>query len=742
LLDVIARLDGRLAMTIPAELMGTEHAFAPTLVIRARLDTDLELEVLMRPAPGAQLVVPGEGQRDVLVVRDGVRGYVRRALDKERAWMRERLAALPLGAAEEERPGWFRITSVDAALDVVTALELPPQGIEAQWVDERPRVISRVGAKQLRVDIRQERDWFGIDGDLAVDNNRLELAVLLDAMRRQQRYVRVGAASWLELGDALRAKLTPLADHTFASRDRLEVSLGAVPAIDALIADGARVDSAAGWTLAAERLKAAQKLAPKPPTTLRRILRPYQVDGHAWLSRIAAWGAGACLADDMGLGKTLQAIAVLVDRAKLGPAIVLAPTSVTQNWVSELARFAPKLRPVLLTETADRVACLAELGKGDVLVVSYGLLVREIDRLAALRFATLFADEAQALKNAETRRAKAARRLDAELRVALTGTPLENHLGELWSIFSIVFPHLLGSWEQFRARFALPIERGAAAHADDDERLAGEHARGSLARVLRPFLLRRTKGEVARELPARTEIEIAIEMSPDEREIYEDARLAAVTELTKRAPAVRDEQRRFQVLAALTRLRLLACHPRLHDPTSHVPSSKLSRLVELVEDLRESGHRALIFSQFTKHLALVRDELARAGVAFSYLDGETLAKDRARRIAAFQAGEGDVFLISLKAGGTGINLTAADYVIHLDPWWNPAVEDQATDRAHRIGQVKPVTVYRLITKGTVEEQIVAMHGQKRRLVSEVLEGTGAASKLSTSDLLALLSGAA
>jgi SNF2 family DNA or RNA helicase len=300
------------------------------------------------------------------------------------------------------------------------------------------------------------------------------------------------------------------------------------------------------------------------------------------------------------------------------------------------------------------------------LIVSYGLLVREAARLAELRFATLVADEAQALKNAETQRAKAARRLDAELRIALTGTPLENHLGELWSIFSIVFPGLLGSWEQFRTRFALPIERGASS-GDPVAEADAEHARAALSRVLRPFLLRRTKAEVARELPARTEIEVPIDMSDEERELYEHARLAAVAHLTAMATSLRDEQRRFQVLAALTRLRLLASHPKLYDPTSSVPSSKLQRLLELVEELRDGGHRALVFSQFTKHLQLVRDELDRSGIAYQYLDGETPAKERARRIEAFQAGAADLFLISLKAGGTGINLTGADYVIHLDP---------------------------------------------------------------------------
>ncbi|MBA3501843.1 MAG: DEAD/DEAH box helicase, partial [Deltaproteobacteria bacterium] len=455
-------------------------------------------------------------------------------------------------------------------------------------------------------------------------------------------------------------------------------------------------------------------------------LRDYQIEGHAWLSRLAAWGTGACLADDMGLGKTVQTIALLLDRAKLGPTLVLAPTSVCFNWIDELARFAPSLRPVIYRDQADRAACLAALGKRDVLIASYGLLVRDAAQLAGKKFATLVVDEAQALKNATTRRAKAARALDADFRVALSGTPLENHLGELWSLFAIVFPGLLGSWEQFRERYASPIER-----------MNDPDAHAALARVIRPFLLRRTKAEVARELPPRTEIAMPIALSEQELALYEDARLAAVAQVSKQS-GLRDEQRRFQILAALTRLRLLASHPRLYDPTSQVPSSKLARLVELVEELRDGGHRALVFSQFTSHLALVREELTRAGFTSLYLDGSTPAASRKTIVDAFQRGEGELFLISLKAGGTGLNLTGADYVIHLDPWWNPAVEDQASDRAHRIGQTKPVTVYRLIARGTIEEAILAMHADKRALVASILEGTGAAARLSTRDLIALL----
>ncbi|MCX5744620.1 MAG: DEAD/DEAH box helicase, partial [Proteobacteria bacterium] len=303
----------------------------------------------------------------------------------------------------------------------------------------------------------------------------------------------------------------------------------------------------------------------------------------------------------------------------------------------------------------------------------------------------------------------------------------ENHLGELWSLFAVVFPGLLGSWEQFRERFANPIERNK-----------DEAARAALSRVLQPFLLRRTKGEVARELPPRTEITVPVALSSEEWGLYEDARLAAVANLGKQGQGLRDEQRRFQVLAALTRLRLLASHPRLYDPKSTLGSSKMMRLLELLDELRREGHRALVFSQFTSHLGLVREELDRAGYVSLYLDGGTALGQRAKLVERFQAGEGEVFLISLKAGGTGINLTAADYVIHLDPWWNPAVEDQAADRAHRIGQTKPVTVYRLVARGTIEEQILGMHTDKRALVAGILEGTDIAARLTTRDLLALL----
>jgi hypothetical protein len=740
LLARLARLEARVPVAVPPALKGAEVVASPVTVARLRLlpEAALELELFVRPAPGAPLWHPGEGPREVIIAAapgpggaaPAGRGYVRRALADEPARARAHLAQLPVGDAAEGPPWCFAIRDPEAALALVAAADPPPPDLELQWIDPPPRVERAGPPEALRVQIERRRDWFGITGDLRTETGRLELAVVLDAARRQQRFVRVGERRWIELSEALQRHLRALADRTFATRGRLELSPGAAPAVAELASAGGEIASDAAWDELAGRLAAATALAPRPPAGLAGTLRDYQVAGHAWLARIAAWSAGACLADDMGLGKTVQAIALLLDRARRGPALVLAPTSVTFNWIDELRRFAPRLRPVLLTEQSERAAALDKLRPRDVLVASYGLLVRHAQALAARPFATLILDEAQALKNPATQRARAARGLDASFRLALTGTPLENHLGELWSLYSIVSPGLLGSWEQFRERFATPIERAR----DPD-------ARAALGRVLRPFLLRRTKAEVARDLPPRIEIQLPIALAPAEQALYEDARLAAVAALTARgARALGEGEQRFAILAALTRLRLLACHPRLHDPTSSVPSSKLARVLELAGELVSEGHRALVFSQFTSHLALVREALTAAGLRILYLDGSTPAGERAARVRAFQAGEAELFLISLKAGGTGLNLTAADYVIHLDPWWNPAVEDQASDRAHRIGQTRPVTIYRLVARGTIEEQILALHADKRALVAGVLDGADAAARLSARDLLDLLRG--
>jgi len=462
---------------------------------------------------------------------------------------------------------------------------------------------------------------------------------------------------------------------------------------------------------------------PKVPKAFEADLRPYQEEGFQWMARLAEAGFGACLADDMGLGKTVQALALLLRRGKAGPALVVAPTSVCANWAAEILKFAPALSVRHLSE-GDREQTLDSLEPMDVLLCSYGLLHTESERLKAIEWSTVILDEAQAIKNAFTKRSQAAMELKAGFRLILSGTPLENHLGELWNLFRFINPGMLGSLDAFQRRFQTPIER------DKDP-----EALHRLRRITAPFLLRRTKGQVLEELPTRTEITLELEPSAEETAFLEALRQKSLETLDAEKSA---EGQTMQVLAAITRLRRACCNPSLVQPELHIESSKLTAFLELAEELRENRHRALVFSQFVDHLSILRKALDDRGFAYQYLDGSTPAKARLRSVQAFQQGEGELFLISLKAGGTGLNLTGADYVIHMDPWWNPAVEDQASDRAHRIGQTRPVTIYRLIIKGSIEQKIVGLHQSKRQLADQLLDERTSTARLDAQALLSLL----
>lgn len=686
-------------------------------------DDGLVVDVRVRPILGGPLFVPGEGPRDVVASSDDAElSWARRdpaaEVEHARDVLRTIVADAPEGWQIEER-------EFEAALALVAKLR-ESKDVECLWPERDWRPPKRVNAKSLRFEVTASRDWFRIAGGLDVDGGRIDLAILLEAAREHRRYVRMGDGQFVELEAKLVERLAALEPFTDAQKSGIVLLPAAAESVVELGEEAGAYEAAAELDALAERIAAAKDLEPSVPAALQAKLRPYQVEGHAWMARLSNWGAGAVLADDMGLGKTLQAIAVLVDRSQEGPQIVVAPTSVCFNWLRELERFAPSLTPVLYGGT-DREKTVGTLSAGTILVVSYGLLARDIAALEGVRFTTLVLDEAQAIKNHDTLRAKAVRALDTAWTVALTGTPVENRALELWSIFSAVFPGLLGGRERFRRRFATPIESGDVGAAR------------ALAETIRPYVLRRTKAEVASDLPARTDVVVDIVLSAKEKELYEDARLAAIAECE--APTgISDKDSRFQVLAALTRLRQLACHPRLRDPKSKIPSAKLSKLMRMLRDLADEGRRALVFSQFTKHLDLVRAALEDADIGYVTLTGKTPAAQRAAIVDRFQEGEVGVFLISLKAGGTGLNLTAADTVIHLDPWWNPAAEDQATDRAHRIGQKQPVTVYRLVTRGTIEEEILAMHADKRRLVEDLLSGTDRAGALSSAELIALMKG--
>jgi SNF2 family DNA or RNA helicase len=414
---------------------------------------------------------------------------------------------------------------------------------------------------------------------------------------------------------------------------------------------------------------------------------------------------------------------VLLARAPQGPALVIAPTSVCQNWIDEVRRFAPTLN-VKLFEGGERKALIDSAGPFDVLVCSYTLLQQEIEMFSARQWHSLVLDEAQAVKNFSTKRAQAVLSLQAEFRVAATGTPIENRLEELWMLFRFLNPGLLGPRDQFNERFAGPIERGNV------------EVRAHLRRFIAPFIMRRTKTDVLTELPARTEIVLTIEPESEEQAFHEALRQSALDALADQSKP--PQQRRFQVLAELMRVRRACCDPSLVTPTANVGSAKLDAFSDLVQELIANRHKALVFSQFVDYLTLLRGRLDELDISYQYLDGSTPAAERSTRVKAFQEGEGDLFLISLRAGGVGLNLTAADYVIITDPWWNPAVEDQAASRAHRMGQDRPVTVYRLAMKDSIEERIMNLHAEKRALADSLFTGEEFGGAWSVDDLMQLL----
>ncbi|MCX6900824.1 MAG: SNF2-related protein [Verrucomicrobia bacterium] len=461
------------------------------------------------------------------------------------------------------------------------------------------------------------------------------------------------------------------------------------------------------------RLEAMRDLA--LPDRFRQLLRPYQATGVNWLHFLGENGLAGILADEMGLGKTIQTLVYLSLRksanAERKPSLVICPTSLVTNWQAEAARFTPELRTLLL-HGPKRHAAFVAIGEHDLVITSYALLRRDMEQYAALEFDTVVLDEAQHIKNRFSQNAQAAKSLQAARRFVLTGTPMENSLYDLWSIFDFLMPGYLGPATEFRDRYETPITKGG-----------DEAALRRLRQRLRPFVLRRTKAEVARDLPAKIEQTTLCEMSDEQKSVYQAILEQSRREVFEFSGKGGEAQRRLAVLTALMRLRQACCHldllPATSDRRWNDPSAKLEMGLELIEEARDGGHRVLVFSQFVRLLKLIETALNERGISYCYLDGSTV--DRAGVVQRFQESpEIPVFLISLKAGGTGLNLTGADTVIHFDPWWNPAVEDQATGRAHRIGQSNIVTSYKLIARGSVEEKIVLLQERKKELIASTL----------------------
>jgi superfamily II DNA or RNA helicase len=684
----------------------------------------LRIECFIQPfTDGGPLFHPNEGGATVFTEIDGKRLQANRDLAQEatnRNLLGDQCPVLDIGENE------WSLNDPELALEVLLKLQTMQDALVLSWPKGKKIALSReLSKEQFHMSVGKQRDWFELSGELVLDDGKVLAMKQLMSLLQQSpgRFLRLESGEVLALTKDLQKRLEAIRRF---SDDGVFHPL-ASHAMDELT-DGMEIKKNKLWQQQLTRIKQAQTLQPEVPSTLQAELRDYQAEGFSWLARLAHWGAGACLADDMGLGKTVQALALMLTRAPQGPTLVLAPTSVCMNWMEEIVRFSPTLKPHFfgaLSGSKNRQQCLNAAGSFDVIVCTYGLLQSEAKALAEKQWHTIVADEAQAIKNPLTKRSKAAMALQGDFKMVTTGTPIENHLGELWNIFRFINPGLLGSLDHFKRRFSNPIE-------NDNDAQSREH----LKKLIRPFILRRLKSEVLTELPSRTEITIRVQPSEAESVMYEALRRQAMERIaqTEDGPG----QQHIKVLAEITRLRLACCNPQLVMPETDIASEKLKAFSAVLDELLQNKHKALVFSQFVGHLSLIRKHLDKQGIQYQYLDGSTPTKKRQKAVNDFQSGQGDVFLISLKAGGAGLNLTAADYVLHMDPWWNPAVEDQASDRAHRMGQQRPVTIYRFVMKDTIEDKIVDLHQHKRDLANSLLEGSEMSGKMSVNAMLNLI----
>ncbi len=679
--------------------------------------------------------------------QNGRKVFLRRDLQTENAvW--SKLQAVGLESYQRRMPRYLRVDSdadclMAAPADArgwlpllgsgLAALEL--DGISIEYEDDFPFRLAEVDEWFVEVDESERADWFDLDLGVMVGGERISLVPpLLHLLKEQPQLlrqleklkdedslpVRLDNRRLLPIPvPRLRAWLRPLLEFLDDERPRLSrFHATALTALDehpthwlggeGLLELGRRLRDFTGITHVA------------PPDGFNATLRNYQQAGLDWLQFLSSYGLSGILADDMGLGKTVQTLAHLLLEKRAGradrPSLVIAPTSLMPNWAAEARQFAPDLR-VLTLHGPARAQLFEDIDDADLILTTYPLLVRDQAELLAREFHLVVLDEAQFIKNPKAQSHQVARRLQARHRLSLTGTPLENHLGELWAQFDFLMPGLLGGAKRFNEVFRTPIEK----HGDSE-------ARARLAARVAPFMLRRTKEQVLQELPPRTEIVRWVELTGAQRDLYESLRIAFDGKLRAALASQGIGRSQIMILDALLKLRQACCDPRLVKLESAqrlgergaVESAKLTELMTLIEELVDEGRRILLFSQFTSMLALIEAELWKRKLPFAKLTGQT--KDRDTPVRDFQEGRVQLFMVSLKAGGTGLNLTAADTVIHYDPWWNPAVEEQATARAHRIGQDKPVFVYKLLGRGTVEEKILALQTRKRGLADQFLAG--------------------
>ncbi|GHV64015.1 SWF/SNF family helicase [Bacteroidia bacterium] len=732
LLEVVGKFSS--AMTVHSDVTATDTSLANTVSatlvepdsrIRVQLlpwGTGLKAELFAKPF-GAHppYCKPGVGGKMLFYNLQGNPLRVNRELEKELAYFNTLLGEIQTLESIYVNEDLMSFEHPQDSLFLLEVLEKHKDIAVVEWPEgERFKLTKALDFSALQLRLKGHNDWFELQGEIQIDEHTiLTIKELLELSKQAHgRFVEMQSGAFLALSKRLKQQLDNLNTVAQAHKKEVQINRFAMMSMTDFWdeVEGLKVDKA--WKEMRKKMKDSDKIDVVVPAGLQAELRPYQMDGFRWMMRLSAWGAGACLADDMGLGKTIQAICMLLSRSTEGAQLVIAPVSVIPNWVNELRKFAPGLNPLVLA-TTKRKKMMEDLQAGDVLIASYGILQSEEGLFTNREWKTVVLDEAHTIKNFATKTSKAAMSLQADFKLILTGTPIQNHLGEIWNLFHFINPGMLGSLSQFAERFIKP-------EAEEGKKL--------LKRLIAPFILRRTKTAVLEELPPKTEIVKKIHLSDEETAFYEAVRQQAIEALEREESATKH----IKVLAEITRLRQASCNPRLVNSDIKIPSSKLSIFLEIVQDLQENKHRALVFSQFVTHLSLVKEALDEQKISYLYLDGSTPMSDRERLVKRFQAGECDLFLISLKAGGLGLNLTGADFVVHLDPWWNPAIEDQASDRAHRIGQTRPVTVYRLVAENTIEEKIIKLHHTKRDLADSLLEGSDMVANLSAKELLNLI----
>lgn len=671
-----------------------------------------------KPGEGAQVIISKIEKKTFQIIRN---------LQAEESAAQTIEETCPSLSGHEDGSYEWNLEDLGECLQFLEELQLQGNAVVVEWPKgKRLKILKSVQANQMMLKIHKHRNWFEMQGELRIDEETvLSISDLLSRFRQStSNFIQLTENTYISLSAELQNYFNKLRSITWNEGDTIRFSPQAALLLNNTDLPEEVIHTDQHWHELQAKIVQAALFSPQLPVTLTAELRTYQKEGFDWLSRLSFMGFGACLADEMGLGKTLQALAFILSQAEYGPTLVIAPTSVCFNWRDEAEKFTPSMKTLTLP-TVDRKKTLSQLTHHDLLITSYGLLQQEQELFSEVNWQTIILDEAQAIKNMSTKRFKAALTLQGKHKIVTTGTPLENNLGELWSIFHFINPGLLGSISLFNKRFAGPIEKNQDVMAQKE-----------LKKIVTPFILRRLKNQVLDELPPRTEVNLQVQLSEEEKALYEAYRRQALEHISNTQTG--NDNRQIKILAEIMRLRRLCCNPNLIAPELKLQSSKLAVFDSILGDLLESGHKVLVFSQFVDHLKIIQRHIENKSINYQYLDGSTPTAQRRIRVQAFQAGEGDVFLISLKAGGLGLNLTAANYVIHMDPWWNPAVEDQASDRVHRIGQKHPVTVYRLITQDTIEEKIVELHQHKRDLADTLLEGTEFSNKISADELIAIL----